>query len=87
MARKKNDEESAAAAYEMQTGIIEETAADTEECQTPECEEKTGVFITLKKGSSYAFRDWIFVKNEPTPVDSEIAEKLMKTGFFERSGA
>lgn len=53
---------------------------------TPDCEEKPGEFITLKKGGSYHFGNLKFIKNEPVPVDSKIAERLMKTGFFERSG-
>lgn len=49
------------------------------------CEEKTGEFITLKKGASFTIGDYVFEKSKPVPVDSETADMLMKTGFFERN--
>lgn len=47
--------------------------------------EKTDEFIVLKKGATFRTGDYVFVKNEPVPVDGEMAEKLISTGFFERS--
>lgn len=48
-------------------------------------EEETGEFIVLKKGATFRTGAYVFVKNEPVPVDTKMAEKLMNTGFFERS--
>lgn len=66
---------------------FEENDTDKSENGTPDCEEKSGVFIILKKGGSYYYNELKFIKNQPVPVDSEIAEKLIKTGFFVISGA
>ncbi|MGN0621142.1 MAG: hypothetical protein ACI4I9_04670 [Porcipelethomonas sp.] len=46
--------------------------------------EKTGVFVKLTGGSSFTTGDYFFRKDEPAPVPEELAEKLLKTGFFER---
>lgn len=84
MPRKKTDEELETAVPDMAADEVDVTF---EENNTPDCEEKPGVFITLKKGGSYYFGDLKFIKNKPVSVDEETAGKLMKTGFFERSGA
>ena len=98
MPRKNNTKETGDAVQEAKIEItdttldeissaFEENDTETNENDMHECEEKSGVFITLKKGGSYHYNEWKFIKNEPVPVDSEIAEKLMKTGFFVLSGA
>lgn len=63
----------------------QQSEADTEPQPEISETEKTGVFITLKKGGSYRFRDYVFKQNVPASVDEEIADRLMKTGFFERN--
>ncbi len=89
MPRKKTDKETGAtvleAVIETADTIFEENDTNANENITPDYEEKSDEFIVLKKGGSYHFGDLKFIKNEPVPVDTEIAEKLMKTGFFERS--
>ena len=86
MPRKNNKEETATAVQdemiETADTISDELNTIFEEDVTPDTKEKLGEFITLKKGGSYHYGDFKFVKNEPVQVDSEIAEKLMKTGFF-----
>ena len=67
--------------------VFEENDTDTIENDMPDCEKKFCVFITLKKGGSYHYNELKFIKNQPVSVDFEIAEKLMKTGFFVLSGA
>lgn len=55
------------------------------ETPKPDSTEKTGVFVKLKGGGSFTTGDYIFRKGEPVPVPEELAEKLLKTGFFERA--
>ena len=88
MARKKVEEEQNI----PYSDITEENVPDvTEEPETEananatETEEKTGVFVILRKGASFSIGDYTFIKNTPAPVDSKKAEKLMATGFFERA--
>lgn len=56
-----------------------------EETHEPDNTEKTGVFVKLTGGGSFTTGDYFFRKNEPVPVPEKLAEKLLKTGFFERS--
>lgn len=55
-----------------------------EETPEPDNTEKTGVFVKLTGGGSFSTGDYLFRKNEPVPVPEKLAEKLLKTGFFER---
>lgn len=55
-----------------------------EEMNEPDSTEKTGVFVKLTGGGSFTTGDYVFRKDEPTPVPEELAEKLLKTGFFVR---
>lgn len=55
-----------------------------EEMHEPDSTEKTGVFVKLTGGGSFTTGDYVFRKDEPTPVPEELAEKLLKTGFFVR---
>ncbi len=91
MAKKKTDEEMfvseeiiAETDFDEMTEASQQSEPDTETEPEISETEKTGVFITLKKGGSYRFRELVFKKNIPAPVDEEIADRLMKTGFFER---
>lgn len=84
MPRKKTDNEIFETVQEDLTETNDMVSdEDTKENAAPECEEKK--LIVLKKGGSYHFGDLKFAKNESVLVDSEIAEKLMKTGFLQRS--
>lgn len=63
-------------------------AADiTEDGDTSESlpENKEGIFIKLVKGSTFHIGDYVFKKGNSVPVDSDFADKLIKTGFFERA--
>lgn len=75
MARKKTDDI-------LEEQVIEECSAENK--YGCEGTEETTVCITLKNGGSYHFRSFVFVKNDPVSVPLLIAERLMKTGFFER---
>lgn len=55
-----------------------------EEVPVPDSTEKTGVFVKLTGGGSFKTGDYVFRKDEPAPVPEELAEKLVKTGFFVR---
>ena len=92
MAKKKTDEEMIVTeeiTAETDFGEVMETSQPSEPDTETEPEisetEKTGVFITLKKGGSYRFRNYLFEKDVSVSVDEEIADRLMKTGFFERN--
>lgn len=69
--------------------FTEDTYTDpTEEVKPPsesKTVEETAVFITLKNGGSFSSGGYIFKKDEPVPVEKSFAERLLKTGFFERS--
>ncbi len=71
--------------FDEMTEALQLSESDTETEPEISETEKTGVFITLTKGGSYRFRELVFEKNVPVPVDEEIAGRLMKTGFFERN--
>lgn len=62
----------------------ETTEPDSAETHEPDSTEKTGVFVKLTGGGSFTTGDYVFRKDEPTPVPEELAEKLLKTGFFVR---
>ena len=92
MAKKKTEEEmivSEEIIAETDFDEVTETSQQSESDNETEPEifetEKTDVFITLKKGGSYRFRERVFKKDIPAPVDEETAIRLMKTGFFERN--
>ncbi|MBE6845040.1 MAG: hypothetical protein E7508_04905 [Ruminococcus sp.] len=92
MAKKKTEEEmivseeiTAETDFNEVTEASQQSEPDTETEPEISETEKTGVFITLKKGGSYHFREFVFKKDAPVPVDEEIADRLMKTGFFERN--
>lgn len=64
----------------------ETTESDSgEKTSEPDSTEKTGVFVKLTVGGSFTTGDYVFRKDEPTPVPEELAEKLLKTGFFVRA--
>lgn len=84
MPRKKTDE--AVNVTELDD-IIQEEAGDiipdeTEEAE-PECSFETAV-LKLVKGASFTYGGRVYSKGVPEKVSAETAEKLMKTGFFER---
>lgn len=62
----------------------ETTEPDSAETPEPESTEKMGVFVKLTGGGSFTTGDYVFRKDEPVPVPEELAEKLLKTGFFVR---
>ncbi len=55
---------------------------ETEEAE-PECSSETAV-LKLIKGASFTYGGRVYSKGVPEKVSAETAEKLMKTGFFER---
>lgn len=40
--------------------------------------------VVLKKGASFWFRGCVFKKDEPGAVEEKIAERLVRSGYFER---
>lgn len=65
----------------------EDMSPTAEDSDTSESlsENKEGIFIKLVKGSTFHIGDYVFKKGNSVPVDSDFADKLMKTGFFERT--
>ena len=55
---------------------------ETEEAE-PECSSETAV-LKLIKGASFTSGGRVYGKEVPEKVSAETAEKLIKTGFFER---
>lgn len=55
---------------------------ETEEAE-PECSSETAV-LKLVKGASFTSGGRVYGKEVPEKVSAETAEKLIKTGFFER---
>ncbi len=55
---------------------------ETEEAE-PECSSETAV-LKLAKGASFTSGGRVYSKGISEKVSAETAEKLMKTGFFER---
>lgn len=85
MPRKKTDE--AVNVTELDEINQEEETKDiipdeTEEAE-PECSSETAV-LKLIKGASFTYGGRVYSKGVPEKVSAETAEKLMKTGFFER---
>lgn len=40
--------------------------------------------VILRSGATFRFRNRVFKQGEPTAVDEEIAERLARSGFFDR---
>ena len=85
MPRKKTDE--AVNVTELDEINQEEETKDiisdeTEEAE-PECSSETAV-LKLAKGASFTSGGRVYGKEVPEKVSAETAEKLIKTGFFER---
>ena len=55
---------------------------ETEEAE-PECSSETAV-LKLIKGAYFNYGGRVYSKGVPEKVSAETAEKLIKTGFFER---
>ncbi len=58
---------------------------ETEDIILDETEEaEPGETVKLVKGASFTYGGRVYSKEIPEKVSAETAEKLMKTGFFER---
>lgn len=86
MPRKKTDEAVNVTELDEINNSAEETddiiSDETEEAE-PECSSETAV-LKLAKGASFTSGGRLYIKGISEKVSAETAEKLMKTGFFER---
>ena len=85
MPRKKVDENHTIT--EPTDSSTEDTAVDCTEKEKPDVVNNpdSKVVLRLAKGATFTSGGKIYNKGIPEPVPSDIAEKLMKTGFFERA--
>lgn len=81
MPRKKTDE----AVNVTELDEINQGAEETDNIIPDETEEaEHGEAVKLIKGASFTYGGRVYSKEIPEKVSAETAEKLMKTGFFER---
>lgn len=66
------------------TGAEDENTPDDDKGAPDDEEPAVPCTVVLKKGATFRSRGVVFVKDTPVPVAPEVAEKLLRSGMFER---